>query len=162
MKFIADAMLGRLSKWLRILGFDVLYYPDIEDRELVRLAREQERTILTRDTGLMKRRGLPGVIFVDKDDVFDQLVLLRERLGFDQAALSGRCAVCNGVIDVVHNKEEVRDLVPEYIYLNLHEFMRCRDCGRVYWEGSHHRDMMDKIRGILSSVAVHSPKEGEN
>ena len=149
MKFIADAMLGRLAKWLRILGFDVLYYPDIDDREIVRIAREQERTILTRDTQLIKRRGLPGVIFIDKDDVVDQLILIRTRLGFSQVVFSGRCAICNGLIDEVPQKEEVRDLVPDFIYLNSPVFMRCSDCGRVYWEGSHGKGMREKVKGVL-------------
>jgi uncharacterized protein with PIN domain len=160
MKFIADAMLGRLAKWLRILGFDILYYPDIDDREIVRIAREQERTILTRDTQLTKRKGLPGVIFVEKDDVFDQLTLIRARLGFSQVAFSGRCAVCNGLIDAVPQKEEVRDLVPDFIYLNYPRFMRCRDCGKVYWEGSHRKGMREKVEEVLS-ISGKRPPGGE-
>jgi uncharacterized protein with PIN domain len=163
MKFIADAMLGRLAKWLRILGFDVLYYPDIDDREIVRIAREQERTILTRDTRLTKRKGLPGVIFVEEDDVFDQLTLIKAQLDFSQVAFSGRCAVCNGPMDDVPQKEEVRDLVPDFIYLNSPGFMRCRDCGKVYWEGSHRKGMREKVKGVLSVSAKRSPggEEGE-
>ena len=162
MKFIADAMLGRLAKWLRILGFDVLYYRDIDDREVVRIAREQERTILTRDTQLSNRRGLPGVIFIEKDDVLGQLSQITAMLDFSQAALSGRCVICNGLLDEVPQKEEIRDLVPEYIYLNLPRFMRCRGCGKVYWEGSHHRGIRDKVKGVLSAAAVRSPEEGKH
>ncbi len=162
MKFFADAMLGRLAKWLRILGFDVLYYPDIDDREIVRIAREQERTILTRDTQLTKRKGLPGVIFIEKDDVLDQLRQITALLDFRQADFSGRCVICNGLLDEVPQKEEVRDLVPEFIYLNFPRFMRCRECGKVYWEGSHHKAMRDKVKGVLSSVAGHSPEEGKH
>jgi len=161
MKFIADAMLGRLAKWLRILGFDVLYYSDIDDREVVRIAREQERTILTRDTQLSNRKGLPGVIFIEKDDVLDQLRQITPLLDFRQAAFSGRCVVCNGLLDKVPQKEEVRDLVPEYIYLNFPRFMRCRGCGKVYWEGSHHRDIRDRVKGVLSA-GVRSTGEGKH
>ncbi len=160
MKFIADAMLGRLAKWLRILGFDVLYYPDIDDREVVRIAREQERTILTRDTELAKRKGLPGVIFVENDDVFDQLAFIRERLGFSQAAFSGRCAVCNGMLEEVSRKETVRDLVPDFVYLNSAGFMRCRECGKVYWEGSHRKRMRERVNEVLS-IRVKRPPGGE-
>lgn len=159
MKFIADAMLGRLAKWLRILGFDVLYYPDIDDREVVRIAREQERTILTRDTQLSNRKGLPGVVFIEKDDVFDQLALIMTRLDFNQTVFSGRCVVCNGVLDEVAQKEEVRELVPDFIYLNFSGFLRCRDCGKVYWEGSHHKGIRDKVKGVLSAAGGRSPEE---
>ncbi len=162
MKFIADAMLGRLAKWLRIMGFDVLYYRDIDDREIVRIAREQERTILTRDTHFIERKGLPGVILVDKDDVFEQLMLIRARLDFNQAAFSGRCVVCNGVLDEVPQKEEVRDLVPEFIYINFTRFSRCLECGKVYWEGSHYRGIRDKVRGVLSTAEERQPEEGRH
>jgi len=162
MKLIADAMLGRLAKWLRILGFDVLYYPDIDDREVVRIAREQERTILTRDTELSKRKGLPGVVFIDKDDVFDQLALISTRLDINQAAFSGRCAACNGLLDEVPQKDEVRDLVPDFIYLNFSGFRRCRECGKVYWEGSHHKAIRDKVKGVLSAAAERPSEEGRH
>lgn len=159
MKFIADAMLGRLAKWLRILGFDVLYYPDIDDREVVRIAREQERTILTRDTQLSNRKGLPGVVFIEQDDVFDQLALIMTRLDFNQTVFSSRCVVCNGVLDEVSLKKEVRELVPDFIYLNFSVFLRCRDCGKVYWEGSHHKGIRDKVKGVLPAAADRSPEE---
>ncbi len=162
MKFVADAMLGRLAKWLRILGFDVLYYRDIDDREVVRIAREQERTILTRDTHLSNRKGLPDVIFIQKDDVLAQLRQMAAVLDFSQAVFYGRCAICNDLLDDVPQKEEIRDLVPEYIYLNFAQFRRCRGCCKVYWEGSHHRNMMDRVIGVLSAAAVRSPKEGKH
>lgn len=151
MKFIADAMLGRLAKWLRILGFDVLYYPDIEDKEVLRIARQQERTILTRDTQLSKSKGLPGVIFINKDDVFDQLGQIGTLLDLRNAGLCGRCAICNGLLVDVSQKEEVRDIVPEFIYIGSAGFKRCQNCGKVYWEGSHHRRIMERVEEVLSA-----------
>ncbi len=162
MKFIADAMLGRLAKWLRFLGFDVLYYRDIDDREIVRIAREQERTILTRDIQLSNRRGLPGVVFIEKDDVLDQLRQITAVLDLSQPVFSGRCAICNGLLDEVPQKEEIRELVPEYIYLNFRQFRRCRGCGKVYWEGSHHRGMRDKVREVLSGAVFRLQDEGKH
>jgi uncharacterized protein with PIN domain len=152
MKFIADAMLGRLAKWLRLMGFDVLYYPDIRDRELIRIAREQERTILTRDTGLMKSRGVIDAVFIEADDLSAQLMQIRERLDFSAAAPRGRCEICNGPLSGVTGKKEVRDLVPDFVYRNYDHFVRCAGCGKVYWEGSHYREIREKIGTIMHSI----------
>lgn len=162
MKFIADAMLGRLAKWLRIFGFDVLYYRDIDDREVVRIAREQERTILTRDTELSTRKGLPGVIFIENDYVADQLSQIASMLDFRQAAFSGRCVTCNGLLDEVLEKEEIRGLVPEHIYFEFPRFTRCRRCCKVYWEGSHQRGIRDKINRVLSDASARLPEKGKH
>lgn len=149
MKFIADAMLGRLARWLRVLGFDVLYYPDIGDGQLVKIAREEERTILTRDTHFLKRRQGTDVMFIHHDDVFAQLVQIRDKLDFRGRAPLGRCMVCNGMLERVAEKEEVRDSVPEFIYLSVHDFVRCGGCGKIYWCGSHQQGIRDKIMSIF-------------
>jgi hypothetical protein len=81
------------------------------------------------------------------------------RLGFNQTVFSGRCVVCNGVLDEVPRKEEVRELVPDFIYLNFSGFLRCLDCGKVYWEGSHHKGIRDKVKGVLSAAADRSSEE---
>ncbi len=149
MRFIADAMLGRLARWLRILGFDVLYYNDIEDRQLIRIAREQERTILTRDTGLLKNKGAGNAIFITSDRTRDQLRELGARLRIAEAEPLGRCAVCNGTITVVGDKDEVRETVPDFIYHAFNEFLRCGGCGRIYWRGSHQKKFREDIVDIL-------------
>jgi uncharacterized protein with PIN domain len=162
MKFIADAMLGRLAKWLRLMGFDVLYYPDIRDRELIRVAREQERTILTRDTGLMKSRGVIDAVFVEADDLSAQLMQIREKLDFSAAAPLGRCEICNGSLSGVTGKEEIRDLVPDFVYRNYDHFVQCTGCGKVYWEGSHYREIREKIGTIMHSPPGEDRDEGRN
>ncbi len=149
MSFIADAMLGRLAKWLRILGFDVLYYPDIEDRQVIRIALEQGRIILTRDGGLLKNKGARNAIFITSDRTRDQLLELRDKLRFAEAEPLGRCAVCNGLLAVVDDKPDVRESVPDFIYHTFNEFLRCGVCGKVYWHGSHQEKFREKIREIL-------------
>jgi uncharacterized protein with PIN domain len=149
MRFIADAMLGRLAKWLRIIGFDVLYYPDIEDRQMIRIALQEGRTILTRDSGLLKNKGARNAIFIASDDVQSQLRELRGKLCFEEARPLGRCAVCNGILSVVDRRDEVREAVPDFIYHNVDTFLCCRGCGKVYWPGSHREKFRNKIGELL-------------
>lgn len=161
MKFIADAMLGRLAKWLRLMGFDVLYYPDIRDKELIKIAREQERTILTRDTRLVKSRGIKKPVFIESDDISDQLLQIKDKLNFCDASPLGRCEICNGSLSDVAEKKEIRDLVPDFVYHNFDSFVRCAACGKVYWEGSHYRKIRETIGEILHSSEMPGD-EGRN
>lgn len=161
MKFIADAMLGRLAKWLRLLGFDVLYYPEIEDRQIIKIAREQGRTILTRDTRLMKCKGLTDPVFIGSDFILDQLDEVKERLNLRDADPIGRCVLCNGALLKISKKVEIRDFVPDFIYHNLNEFTRCTDCGKVYWEGTHYERFKEKLGGIVSAPAAGMGRKAE-
>jgi len=149
MKFVADAMVGRLAKWLRLLGFDVFYYPEIDDKQVLKIAREQDRTILTRDTGLLKHRGLKDPIFIRSDKVLCQLIEIKDRVNFLNADPVGRCALCNGKLSRVTRKEDVRTLVPDFVYHNFQDFTRCGGCGKIYWEGSHYRKFKEQVRELL-------------
>jgi uncharacterized protein with PIN domain len=155
MKFIADAMLGRLARWLRLMGFDTLYFADISDRELLRLAKAQERLILTRDTGILKR-DIEGCVLIESDDPFEQLEQVLSQLHPEPPGRM-RCANCNGTLAEVPSKDEVADSVPEYVYLNHSHFLRCTGCGNIYWEGSQYLKIRDKMHEILKS-----PGGGEN
>lgn len=151
MKFIADAMLGRLAKWMRILGCDVIYQPDIDDRQLVRIAREQGRTVLTRDTLLLKRRGLGNPVFIRSDEVRQQMLEIRNLLNSCCGRRLGRCALCNGLLHDVPRKEDVRSAVPDFVYLSHERFARCSGCGKIYWEGSHYRNIRKEMHEILGA-----------
>ena len=151
MKFIADAMLGRLARWLRFLGFDTLYYPDIQDSRLIKIALEEDRCILTRDTRLVQVRGLKDYLLLHANSTFQQLIEVSETLHLKQHRLPGRCVACNGLLTTVQDKNQVRNSVPEYVFLSFDIFSICGDCGRVYWEGSHSRqfrEMLDKIKHL--------------
>lgn len=146
MRFIADVMLGRLARWLRLMGFDVLYDRHADDRDLIRIARAEGRTLLTRDTHLARRKGLDDVVLIESDEVQKQLLQLRGRLDHAAAEPTGRCDVCNGVLEEVSLREDVRSLVPEYVYRTAPSFRRCPSCGRVYWPGSHSRSFQARLR----------------
>lgn len=146
MKFIADAMLGRLARWLRILGFDTLYYPDIRDSELLKLALREQRCILTRDTHFLKMKNARSICFVYANDPLEQVKEVLDAFGRQPGP--GRCARCNGILSPVDGKERVKDRVPEYVFLQCSRFLRCLSCGHVYWEGTHLR----RFRAMLERV----------
>lgn len=149
--FIADVMLGRLARWLRLLGFDALYYSNISDYKLLKVAREQGRLILTRDTRLIKIKGIKDYLLIRSNDSFEQLLEVIEALNLRHFKLFSRCALCNGLLSRVSDKTEVKDSVPEFVFLNFHSFLRCSECGRIYWEGTHPKMLKDKLAEVLSS-----------
>ncbi len=141
MKFVADAMLGKLARQLRLRGFDVAYTPDLDDNEVIRIGLEQGRIILTRDVALAARPLARNSILIRSDDVEEQLgeVLRTYDSGAFEAALT-RCSRCNALLEQV-GREDVRDQVPEYVGESFSRFQRCVACGRIYWEGSHVRHL---------------------
>lgn len=135
--FIADAMLGRLAKALRMLGYDVVYRPDIEDSELKLEALRASRVLLTRDREVAETCLPVRVVLVASDHVEDQLRQVVSELDLERDGLSfTRCLVCNEQLVEV-DRESVRDSVPPYVFRTQRRFKRCPGCGRVYWEATH-------------------------
>ncbi|MDI6890595.1 MAG: Mut7-C RNAse domain-containing protein [Thermodesulfovibrionales bacterium] len=157
LRFIADAMLGRLARWLRLLGFDTLYYPDISDIRLLRVAKEQGRLILTRDTRLIKIRGIKDYLLIRANDSFQQLLEVIHALKLKDFNPLSRCVICNGKLSRLLDKTEIKDSVPDFVFLNFHIFQRCSDCGKIYWEGTHPRMFREKLTEVLSSYPSSSP-----
>jgi uncharacterized protein with PIN domain len=141
MKFIADVMLGRLAKRLRLLGVDVLYDRTLSDNEIIRLSHEQDRVILTRDNGLRNRPLAENHLFIESDLVKEQVVqvLLIVPLETLLSPLS-RCSGCNDRLDQI-TREDARDLVPQFVFDTMAVFQRCPRCKRIYWRGTHVKRM---------------------
>ena len=153
-RFIADAMLGRLARWLRILGYDTVYEDDIGDAELVRRALDERRAILTRDRGLPEEWRVSDVTVVESEDPLAQLREVAARLRLvKRARLFSRCSRCNTPLGEA-TTEEVRERVPPRVVRERSRFLSCRGCGRVYWEGSHFRHMRDTLEKVLGPLGA--------
>jgi uncharacterized protein with PIN domain len=151
MKFVADCMLGRLAKWLKILGFDVLYFSKADDRELVRIARAEGRVLLTRDTGLIEKTAKrQNRFFVASDRWKDQVAQVLDAFGlWDEVKPHSRCIECNLALKGL-SRARARNLVTPYILERAASFALCPGCGRVYWQGTHYGDMERKIEALLA------------
>jgi uncharacterized protein with PIN domain len=149
-KFVADCMLGRLAKWLKILGFDVLYFAKAEDRDLVEISRRESRVLLTRDSGLIeKTKRRQNRFFVASDDWQEQIVEVLDAFGlWDEVRPNSRCIECNRPLKPLA-RERARNLVTPYVLAHAASFALCPDCGRVFWQGSHYGDMGRKIEALL-------------
>jgi len=152
MKFIADCMLGKLAKWLRILGYDTLYYRAIDDDTLMEMARRTHRVLLTRDEEVFQKFEGLNKMFIRSDYLSDQLrQVIEERKLIVGDRLFSRCILCNTELIQV-NKAEVRDLVPEYVFNTQRYFSFCQQCKKIYWKGTHRTKMIEKLKILEGSI----------
>jgi uncharacterized protein with PIN domain len=135
-------MLGTLAKWLRILGFDTCFDPDLDDHQLVRLARAESRVLLTRDRELARRRGVQTLL-VTSQVLAEQIRQVLADLELEPEGTT-RCPICNEPL-VPLDRESARARVPAYVAETHDSFTTCPACQRVYWRGSHWQQM-DEFR----------------
>ncbi len=145
-RFLADHMLLRMARWLRMAGHDVSNPPmDADDLDLMQIAKDEERTLITRDRDLAKRCRRDGVdcILVESSDLDDQL---REMvlLGIDLEMRPERCTICNGPLREMTESEprEVANLAED------EPLWRCESCGKLYWEGSHWARIKERLERL--------------
>jgi hypothetical protein len=145
MKFLADGMLGKLVRWLRLAGHDALYVGDLElppedDQALLSLAAKENRTLLTRDLQLYRgarRAGLRSIL-IPANELPAQLVELSKRCGckLEIRPEDSRCPMCNGELELAPNSE-IEGKIPVTVFKSNKEFWRCKRCGKIYWKGKH-------------------------
>ena len=153
MKFLCDDNLGKLAKYLRILGFDTFFKETISDAELLAVMLKQNRIVLTRDHNLIKKIEPGKYTLIETDSPDEQLkaVIRSLNLKADENELFSRCLICNEVCHDVA-KEDIADEVFPYTIKTHEHFKKCPACGRVYWQGSHYKDMVEKLRGVIGEI----------
>ena len=146
-RFAADFMLGRLAKWLRVIGQDVIYGRHLTGYGLIRAARAEGRLILTRDRRL-KQKQPPPFLFIDSDHYRDQLRQVITECGIKSAQrMFTRCIECNSALEP-KSKSSIESSVPPYVFSSQEKFSWCPTCRRIYWPATHHQKMLDELRMI--------------
>jgi uncharacterized protein with PIN domain len=137
-----------VAKYLRILGYDTLYFSHIEDNDLIKLSNAQGRIILTRDRELSERKNA-NAFLLKPMKIKEQLMTLFEHFELSRETHSfSRCTVDNTPLKVIE-KEKVIDLLPEGVKKHFEYFEQCPSCGRIYWHGDHYRNMMSLLNDII-------------
>src|SRR4030095_4596806 len=143
-KFVADVMVGKLARWLRVLGLDVVYSNVLDDDEIIHIAKSENRVILTRDGRLAARCRDSQNLLIDSDAYKEQIQQVLRAFGLKDFNVFSRCLECNTSLQSV-DKVTVLEKSPPFIYLTQDRFATCPTCGRVYWHGTHADEMLKRI-----------------
>ena len=153
LRFIIDHNAGKLAGWLRMLGFDSLFFTGEDDSDMVRQALAEGRIILTRDTGVMKRRvitqGRLKAILIKSEEPEEQIRQLMAELDIKgQSHPFTLCLECNRPL-VAINPADVKDRVPPYVFKTQTQYVECPTCRRIYWRGTHWAAMFHKLEKLV-------------
>jgi uncharacterized protein with PIN domain len=148
LKFITDGMLGKLTRWLRLLGHDVEYANDIDDKKLMTMAKKEKRTLLTRDLELFQQataRGIDTFLVEGRTEV-ERLACMAKKYGFplEIDVKVSRCPKCNTKIRPV-SKDTAVEKIPKTTFTYYNEFWECPKCGQVYWRGAHWKRIIQTL-----------------
>ncbi len=154
-KFIVDHNVGKLARWLRMMGYDTLFFNGDDDSRMVHIALREGRVILTRDTQIMKRgvvtSGRLKTILVESEKPEQQMRQVIESLNLDcQFEPFSLCLECNQLL-IERGKEEVEDRVPPYVFRTQSQYMECPACQRTYWRGTHWQAMTKKLKKSMKN-----------
>ncbi len=154
-KFVVDTNVGRLARWLRMMGYDAAFINYIDDRGLVSIGLKERRVVLTRDTQIMMRRvvtsGRVKAILIEGDEVKDQLRQVVQAMNLDLERQFTRCLECNQTL-IPRRKAEVKDLVPPYVFQIQSRYVECPSCHRIYWRGTHWQRMKRELETLVEEA----------
>jgi len=142
-KFLTDATLDRLAKWLRLLGYDTAVFQNEAGRQMLRQADKEGRIVLTRRGDMIERQFSGSLFLIKSVDIGNQLndVIGKYSLQIDRQKMFGICLVCNEKLNQV-SREDVRDLVPQFVFENCSQYTQCPRCLKIYWMGTHQRNAL--------------------
>jgi hypothetical protein len=147
-KFIADVHLGKLTRYLRMMGFDVLYKSNFDDKEIVSLSLTELRAILTKDRGILKRSEVTHGYWVRSTKIKEQVIEVIKRFDLKNIIKEfSRCITCNSVLKPI-SKNEIIDDLPPRVSKSQVDFFRCSACKKNYWKGTHHQKMLSFIQSV--------------
>ena len=152
-RFVVDCNLGRLARYLRLLGLDCLYQNDFSDETVSRISQQQHRIVLTRDRRLLQRKIITHGFYVRAVNPRDQVGEVLQRLDLHGSVRPfTRCTRCNGLLKTAP-KETVEHQLEAKTRRYYDRFLQCEQCGQVYWQGSHHKRARRLIRELLGKPA---------
>jgi len=146
--FITTRELGKLARWLRVLGYDSVYYGGTKESDLIIQAIRDRRILLTRSERLTKYKGIQ-VIVITSDHVEEQMEQIVRELGLalDEEKLFSRCVECNSELADIE-KQDLKEKVPEYVFNTQEDFKQCLKCGKIFWKGTHWDNVESKFRQL--------------
>jgi uncharacterized protein with PIN domain len=151
MKFIADIMVGKLARYMRMAGYDVMYINNASDDQIIKIARETDRIILTRDSLMLARRefkkGIIKYLYIKEDKLENQLDQIKLDLKVSLKPNLVRCIECNEKLIKV-KKEDVKNKIPPYVYKTQKNFLYCKNCDKYYWRGTHYQNIKNTFLNI--------------
>lgn len=148
-RFVVDVNLGRLARYLRLLGFDTLYRNDYVDRDLVEISSNNGRIVLTRDRNLLKHASITHGCFIHNTQPLLQIEEIILRLDLVNSATPfRRCIRCNGLLQPVE-KSAIEERLPPLTREYYEVFWMCGECRQIYWEGAHYQKMVALVEGLL-------------
>jgi uncharacterized protein with PIN domain len=156
-KFIADNNVGRLARWLRLIGYDTLLFKQKDDARMIKIALRENRVILTKDAQFMKRRlvtsGTLKALHIKQDNPQVQIreVVETLSLSYDCKPFS-RCLECNQAL-VARDREDVKDLIPVRVCETQTQYTQCPACHRIYWQGTHWQSMGKKLSDLQTGAS---------
>ncbi|MFH0838685.1 MAG: Mut7-C RNAse domain-containing protein [Candidatus Omnitrophota bacterium] len=152
MKFIVTHEVGKLAKWLRILGFDTVYQKKDDKRELVLKSLREDRIVVSRNQTLARYTGI-RLVHISSDVLKEQLAQLKDELGIfiSEERMFTRCVLCNDVLHPI-TKEEVKGKVPVFVYDDNESFVECPTCKKIYWRGTHWGNVKEATRKLTNTV----------